>query len=156
MYHYDNTERHGERLRDGRDHCDSPGRVLDVTDLVREATIRDPDFPEQPLNTAGEKYIFAVGAELTLHIATDGERGKRGAVKHETLFHNAPVLAAGEIEITGGVITFINDQSGSYLTTGQMKVDPRIAESFLKAADGAHAQIDSALREELDSYAGKR
>jgi hypothetical protein len=48
-------------------------------------------------------------------------------VKHETLFHNANVAAAGEVSFVMGRLASINDHSGSYGTFGELESDPAFA-----------------------------
>jgi hypothetical protein len=78
-------------------------------------------------NSKGPKIIYAVSEELVVHIAFDGVRGLAGAVKHETLFHNANVAAAGEVSFVMGRVAKINDHSGSYCTFGKLQSDPDFA-----------------------------
>ena len=85
----------------------------------------DPRNPGVLLdNSAGPKIIYAVSTGLQVHIAFDGVRGTADAVKHETLFQNANVEAAGEVSFVMGRISAINDHSGSYGTFGKLESDP--------------------------------
>jgi len=85
------------------------------------------------------------------HIAFDGLRGQPGAVKHETLFHNGDVLAAGELEVRRGIIVGLNDHSGSYGTYGKLDSDPAFAAAVVRALDlsgvAMVAELDRKLRE---------
>jgi hypothetical protein len=81
-------------------------------------------------------FIYAVNEGHRFRMAPDG--GPRNpentdAVKHETLFENAPVLAAGEVRVENGVIADINDESGSYDTRSAMQNDPQFASDILEA-----------------------
>lgn len=78
-------------------------------------------------NSAGPKIIYAISPEFVVHIAFDGVRGAADAVKHETLFHNANVAAAGEVSFLMGRVAAINDHSGSYGTFGKLESDPAFA-----------------------------
>lgn len=89
-----------------------------------------------------------------MHVGYDGRRGEANAVKHETLFHNADVLAAGEIKVTNGVVVGLNDKSGSYRTMGRLQTDRRFARAILNAIDGAHAPLSDVERARLRGRAG--
>jgi hypothetical protein len=129
MYIYHDTAVRLERERKGHDHCGSTGSVFDLATLVNaHGEAVHPDRPEVLLdNSAGPKIIYAVSIELVVHIAFDGIRGAANAVKHETLFHNANVAAAGEVSFVMGRISDINDHSGSYGTFGKLESDPAFA-----------------------------
>ncbi|HEX7192694.1 MAG TPA: hypothetical protein VF381_14090 [Thermoanaerobaculia bacterium] len=149
-----------ERLAKGTDHCDSRGPVHLLGDLVQEGQIVDP-ASKRPLTTHGTSgsrrrvLIYAVSSDFEIHVGFDGTRGQENAVKHETLFHNADVRAAGELEVVGGIIYKVNDFSGSYRTAGKLDTDRRFAEAVLTACDRSSAQFftrEYALREK----AGRR
>ena len=70
-------------------------------------------------------------------------------MKHETLFHNADVLAAGEIHIRSGVIAGLNDHSGSYGTAGALEENPEFSTSVLSAVERLSLPIDEATRQYL-------
>lgn len=145
-YHYHGTQKRAGRLEAGLDHCDSEGPVYDIAALVRDGRVADPELDANLTTTTARLMIYAVDASFRFHVAFDGVRGQRNAVKHETLFHNAPVLAAGEIEFLDGIVTRVNDRSGSYVTIGLMKTNRGIAEAILKALQRAGAPMsDSAL-----------
>lgn len=122
MFSYDDTPVRQERLARGTDHCSSAGDVYDLRDLVSGDVITSPRAPQRTAATAGTSaaaepvLIYAVDVNFNIHIAFDGVRGRPNAVKHETLFHNADVRAAGELTITDGIIVGVNDRSGSYRT----------------------------------------
>ncbi|MGO8925420.1 MAG: hypothetical protein ACLQU3_00640 [Limisphaerales bacterium] len=99
----------------------------------------------------GRTVIFAVNEELDVHVARDSDRALGGAVKHETLFHNAPVLAAGEMCIEEGVVMGLNDFSGSYDTDGELEVNPAFAGAVLKAFEKRSLPMGEALREFLQN-----
>jgi hypothetical protein len=127
MYIYHDTAVRLERERKGLDHCASKGSVFKLSTLVNtEGKVVDPRHPGELLdNSAGPKIIYAISAELVVHIAFDGVRGAADAVKHETLFHNANVEAAGEVSFLMGRVSGINDHSGSYRTFGKLASDLR-------------------------------
>lgn len=76
-----------------------------------------------PLSTPGFRtpgtWIFAVRAGQ-MRLAPDGGSRSNGqvpppdAIKHETLFSNAPVNAAGEIVVDAGRILAVTNGSGTY------------------------------------------
>lgn len=125
MYIYHDTVIRLERERKGHDHCGSRGAVFDLARLVNgEGKAVDPRRPGLLLdNSAGPKIIYAVSSDLVVHIAFDGVRGAADAVKHETLFQNANVEAAGEVSFVMGRVSGINDHSGSYGTFGKLASD---------------------------------
>lgn len=129
MYIYHDTAVRVERERKGHDHCASKGLVFDLASLVNDqGEVIDPRHPGVLLdNLAGPKIIYAVSTDFVVHIAFDGVRGAADAVKHETLFHNANVTAAGEVSFHMGRVAGINDHSGSYGTFGKLASDPAFA-----------------------------
>lgn len=100
--------------------------------------------------------IYAVNENFEINIGFDGVRGSRDAVKHETLFHNADVRAAGELEIEAGVIVEVGDISGTYGTPGRIQTDPSFADAVLNALDRASAPIERSERRRLERRAGRR
>lgn len=162
MYEYHNTEIRAERLEGHRDHCDSDGAVYDITTLVRGDRLEDPEphsdgflvSPGHLSTTTHRRMIYAVSIDLRIHVAFDGNRGAEHAVKHETLFHNGDVAAAGEINVVDGVVASINDRSGSYGTTGQMKVDRRFANAVLMAFQRAQVPMTESAVDFLRMWAG--
>jgi hypothetical protein len=81
-------------------------------------------------------FIYAVNEDYEFRTAPDsGPRPEAplNAVKHETLFHNAHVRAAGEVQIQDGIIVDINDLSGSYGTRAIMNNDPQFSCDVLEA-----------------------
>jgi len=142
------------------DHCRSSGEVFEISELIDEGRIRDPDEPAKLLTAQRDMnserlFIYAVDANFAMHVGVDGIRGRRNAVKHETLFSNADVRAAGEIDLSRGVISMINDASGSYGTRGMMDVDPSIADSVLVALDRSGAPLRRSVRRMLEQKAGR-
>ena len=96
-------------------------------------------------------FIFAVDRHYRVRIAVDGDRpGDANAVKHETLFHNASVRAAGEIEITNGLVTNINDLTGSYRLRGYLESDPDFAGAVLRSFSDNSIPVDVRLRHYLE------
>lgn len=154
MYDYHNTDTRAERLATGRDHCDTAGPVYDLARLVRGGRVEDPEFELDLTTIHGRRLIYAVSSDLRVHVGFDGERGTLHAVKHETLFHNDPVEAAGEIQFTDGVVVGINDRSGSYGTTGLMRVDRRMAQVILAAFEASHVPMTEAVLSSLRAQAG--
>jgi hypothetical protein len=148
LYQYHGTLVHEKRLSDGICRCQSTGVVFNAKDLIRNGLIFEPLAFAYPLNTPRIKtlsnpdliiegnakpFIYAVSLELDLHVAPDGNRPTDNSVKHETLFHNEHVLAAGEIWIRDGIIAGMNDYSGSYGTRGEMETNPAFAKAVLSA-----------------------
>ena len=91
-----------------------------------------------------------------IHVGFDGVRGTPDAVKHETLFHNADVRAASELEIEAGVVVEVGDISGMYGTPGRIQTDPLFAEAVLTALDRIEVPIERGERPRLERRAGKR
>lgn len=154
IYDYHNSEIRAERLLKGRDHCDSDGAVHALPDLVVAERVIDPERGGNLTTTPARRLIYAIDAALRIHVGFDGERGTGAAVKHETLFHNEPVDAAGELHVADGVVDEINDQSGSYGTTGLMEVDRRFARAVLKAFERAQIPMSDAMLDSLKASAG--
>src|SRR4051794_13752502 len=103
MFKYDPIKE-ASRQTKGEDHCASTGPVFQLGMLVRGGLIRDPSDVATALTvgrSVGKRkvaFIYAVDENFTVHVALDGVRGTQNAVKHETLFHNADVRAAGELQ----------------------------------------------------------
>lgn len=131
--------------------------MFDLRNLVRSGVVVDPYNACVPLDsqptvpdTAEEayrpgRYIFAISEAHEVRIALDCDRDYPNAVKHETLFHNADVLAAGEIEFERGVASKISDSSGSYGTRGAMDADPAFAKDVLTALQNSQVPLTNAL-----------
>jgi hypothetical protein len=135
--------------------------------LVNNDRITDPNYrginlstpgvvksfsePPPPGSGYGRTFIFAVSEGQEIHVAADSERALPNAVKHETLFHNADVLAAGEICIRDGVIFALNDHSGSYGTVGELETNSDFARAVLSAFDKHRLPVDPNLRSELEN-----
>lgn len=150
MYNYHDTAIRDERLRRGTDHCDSDGQVYELGALVRAGRLYHPVEADSLLNSTKAAIIFAVDETHRFHLGFDGLRGQRSAVKHETLFHNANVRAAGELMVRDGIIVDINDHSGSYGTYGKLDSDRAFARAVLAAVDLAGAAMTNALRRKLE------
>ena len=167
MYTYQGSSLQQERLVKDECRCGSQGTVHNLAGLLREGRIADPaqmdtnlstpevrtlrDDPEPPGGGPGKTFIFAVDGDFEVHAAPDGERALAHAVKHETLFHNADVRAAGEICIQDGVVLNLNDHSGSYKTVGKLETDSDFAEAVLRAFDLRGLPLDSLLRNRLEN-----
>jgi hypothetical protein len=164
MYNYhDSTTRTG-RLAEGRCRCDSPDidTVFPIDSLIDNRRVLDPFNREEYLTSVaapkyGEdvadlppRFIYAVGLDYTVHIAMDGDRSIPGSVKHETLFHNKNVLAAGEIGFTEGVITSINDHSGSYSTYTHIDITQSFVDALLQAFPAHTIEMLPILRSQLE------
>lgn len=120
------------------------GNNLSTPEVIRSFDDAPP-FGSGP----GRTFIFAVNTDCEIRVAADGVRAAAGAIKHETLFHNADVLAAGEIHIRDGIIAGLNDHSGSYGTVGRLETDPAFATALLDAFARNNLPVDPALIEEL-------
>jgi hypothetical protein len=162
VYSYDDTFIQRERLAKGTDHCGSAGEVYALGNLVTAGKIVAPGRPARSLTTRGSTagregvLIYAVDGNFNIHVGFDGVRGETNAVKHETLFHNADVRAAGELSVVDGIIVEVNDFSGSYRTAGKLDTDRRFAEAVLTAIDGASIPLHPVEREQLRKKAGRR
>lgn len=162
MFSYENSIVRQERLARGTDHCGSKGTVYSLKELLTDGLIMDPTDVDRPLTTAGTSpsagsvLIYAVDANFNIRVSFDGIRGSADAVKHETLFHNVDVRAAGELSVRGGIIIAVNDRSGSYRTAGKMDTDRRFAEAVLTAIDRAGGTLADAERARLREQAGRR
>jgi hypothetical protein len=66
------------------------------------------------------------------------------------------VLAAGEMDVTEGIIVAINDHSGSYATSSVMDVDPTFSAAVLDALDRISAPLSRPERTRLERKAGRR
>jgi hypothetical protein len=161
MFTYDRMKEASRRERN-EDHCSSKGSVFELGSLLVDGLIRDPTDPAKVLTigvSVGKRrqaLIYAVDENFVIHVGLDGVRGNPDAVKHETLFHNADVRAAGELEIEAGVIVEVGDISGTYGTPGRIQTDPLFARAVLTALDRVHVPIDRNERRRLERRAGKR
>jgi hypothetical protein len=155
MYDYHNTEIRAERLAAARDHCDTPGPVYDLVRLIADGRVVDPINSGALSTTDSRRLIFAVAADLQVHVAFDGDRGSLNAVKHETLFHNAAVEAAGEMRLHDGIVVGINDRSGTYGTTGLMGIDRPMGRAVLAAMRLAKVPMTDAMVDYLRAQAGE-
>ena len=162
MFTYEGTLKQRERIEKGLDHCTSGGKVYNLADLISGEKVRDPTRQGRRLSvgrSVGKRrrvLIYAVDENFRLHVGFDCERTISDAVKHETLFQNADVRAAGELEIADGVIVEVDDISGTYGTPGRIQTDPFFADAVLRALDGCGAPIKESERERLERRAGRR
>jgi hypothetical protein len=162
-YSYDGGPVWADRIEKAKDHCGSAGPVFELSTLIVGGTIRNPADRTEALSTkrtgtpsTSRVLIYAVDGKYQINVAVDGVRGSTHAVKHETLFHNAEVLAAGEMDVIEGTIIAVNDHSGTYVTHGLMDLDPTFSEAVLTALDRIGAPIDPRERRRLESKAGER
>jgi hypothetical protein len=151
MYFYHDSPVRIERERKGLDHCTSKGPVFKLAELVTDrGEAADPRTAGKLLdNSRGPTIIYAISAELVVHIAFDGVRGTSNAVKHETLFHNANVAAAGEVSFVMGRVSGINDRSGSYATEGMLVLDPAFARAVRLGFSRARVLMDPSVQKGL-------
>lgn len=151
MYVYQDTLVRYEREQKGQDHCGSRGPIFDLATLVNtKGEAVHPTHPGVLLdNSAGPKIIYAVSAALVVHLAFDGVRGAVDAVKHETLFHNANVAAAGEVSFAMERVSSINDHSGSYGTFGRLASDPAFARAVRLGFSRTLVLMDESVRETI-------
>lgn len=160
MYEYEGGTIQAERLAAGKDHCASSGPVFEISTLVVAGRIIDPDDRETTLTTRSTRssrvMIYAVDGKYQMNVAVDTVRGTPNAVKHETLFHNAPVLAAGEIDVDDGIIVAVNDRSGTYQTRGMLDLDSSFANAVARAITEANVPITPALISQLTRKAGRK
>lgn len=168
MFTYHDSRINKTRLKQGMCRCSSEGTTYELSGYVIREKIVDPRDRRKLLSTAkiqtnlseplpigagiGKTFIYAVSKDLFIRIAPDGNRKQKGSVKHETLFHNADVLAAGEIWIKNGVVCDVNDLSGSYRTAGKLEVVPQFAKSVLAAFNKSSVPIEQALRDRLIGF----
>lgn len=153
MYIYHDTAIRRDRERKGQDHCASKGSVFDLATVVNtRGEAVHPAHPGVLLdNSAGPTIIFAVSKALVVRIAFDGVRGAADAVKHETLFHNANVAAAGEVSFVMGRVSSINDHSGSYGTFGKLASDPAFARAVRLGFSRTLVLMDESVPENIRS-----
>lgn len=160
MFKYGRIKEASRRAK-GEDHCASTGPVFELGTLVKGGLIRDPADLAVALTVGrslGKRkvaFIYAVDENFAVHVALDGMRGTRDAVKHETPFHNANVRAAGELQIEAGLITRVDDISGTYETPGSMEADPLFADAVLTGLDGIGAPVEGSERRRLEQRAGR-
>lgn len=134
------------------------GRVLDAAKLNRlpDGRISNPSTPGQALTTpplgSDGVFIYAIDQDGNLRMASDGGKREfnRDAVKHETLFHNANVIASGELQFEAGTIIGINDASGSYGTRGELDLNPRFARHVLKALQDHLIPFSDQVKSDLE------
>ena len=163
MFVYHDSEENKERLVDGRCRCatEHKERVFALCCLVKEGRIQDPyekgkhlgELPTVP-ETATEAYkpgvyIYAVSATFEMRIALDCDRDLQNAIKHESLFKNADVIAAGEIRFSDGCVSYLDDKSGSYGTLGALEGDPDFVRAILTAFSQGGIPVLPELHETL-------
>jgi hypothetical protein len=100
-------------------------------------------------NGKWDRFIYAVSLSYNIHVAPDGHRPNKESVKHETLFHNEDVLAAGELWIDNGIVKDLNDFSGSYKTDGELEANPEFGRAILKAIEKFNLPVAPRLLERL-------
>ena len=164
MYQYHGSLVHENRLKVGRCRCQSNGAIYDAKALLRNGLIFEPIHLAHPLSTPRiptlsnpdtivdeitQPFIYAISLDFEMHLAPDGNRPTAGSIKHETLFHNEHVLAAGEIWIQNGVVAGMNDFSGSYGTRGEMEANPAFAEAVLSALRKQNLPVEEMFFQEL-------
>ena len=154
MYNYHGSQRHSERLRQGTCRCGSTGDTYDLGDLLDQRRIREPSnrtlfLNTAPLGTLEGAFIYAISNDHAMRIAPDGDRQKAHSVKHETLFQNANVRAAGQLYVREGILYDLDDSSGSYATRGMLEADPEFAKAISHCLDAYDVEISAALRAKL-------
>lgn len=154
-YSYHDSPRRPQREIDGTCRCGSTSEnIFEISGfLAAEPHITSPAVPtdRDGIPLIG-KYIYAVSVDYEMRIALDGDRLENSSVKHETLFHNQDVLAAGEIGFTSGEVSSINDHSGSYGTDGEMKIDPEYSSTLLKAFGLKSIPLESSLQNKIEMW----
>ncbi len=152
---YLGTEYRQRRLDKGEDHVRVDANVHDVASIVRNGLIWLPagsrPLTTPKLGTGRRVYIYAVSLDGTMRIAFDDGRFRNvaGAMKHETLFQGATVGAAGEIEAIDGVVTDINDLSGTYRVQNEGMRQPEFRKAVLDALISAGVKIVGKAKEKL-------
>jgi hypothetical protein len=117
-YNYHDSAIRDERVSLGTDHCDSDGQVFELGSIFRDGLLYDPREDDALLDSTKTIIIFAVDEAHRFHLGFDGLRGQPSTVKHETLFHNANVLAAGELIVRQGIIVDVNDHPAAMARMG--------------------------------------
>ncbi|GAB5404577.1 MAG: hypothetical protein Aurels2KO_28080 [Aureliella sp.] len=149
MFVYHDSPENKKRLALGLCRCavEGEGRIFDLVNLIKDDLIIDPYNQNELLSVAPRlpnentpayrpaRYIYAVSKDLGFRIALDCDRKSPRAVKHETLFHNQDVRAAGEIGFRDGRVDKLDDISGSYGTRGAMEEDLSFIKSLVEAIE---------------------
>jgi len=151
MYVYESTDHQRQRIDQQRDHCGKRvphAPCYPLASVQSDGLLRDPTtgtlLTSCPISNSAdptatkdglEVYIYAVSQSMEIRISVDGVRGTLNAVKHESLFDNESVLAAGEIWIEHGIVKDINDHSGTYLCRGELRSTPAFANAVLNALE---------------------
>ncbi len=155
MYYYEGSDEQLRRLSNGTDHCGDETEVLDLRRLITDGLAMDPatrvllETPALEPKAIGV-YIYAVGRDGDMRVARNGgNRSVRGIAKHETLFRNEPVLAAGEVQFRSGVITALNDKSGSYRTVERLASSAEFRAAIRTALEHSGIQVHSSVRSML-------
>ncbi len=167
-HNYHDYSKRQERLERRICRCGSDGTVYNLRSLISDGIILDPRQKATPLTTPyvkrergdpepagsgyGRTFIFAINGNLDIHVAPDSDRIIENAVKHETLFKNANVVAAGEICFRDGKVYDINDHSGSYNTDSKLVDDPRFSNSILAALRAKEIPVAEELLEKLSHF----
>jgi hypothetical protein len=161
-FRYENSDEQKRRVPLGLDHCRSSGQVYDLKDLIKGNRLVDPLNPDRTL-TAGRSigeterpFIYAVDANFRVRVGFDTRRGMHDAVKHETLFSNADVRAAGELEIRRGIVVEVGDVSGSYGTSGRIQTDRTFVDDLLTAFERIGVPMKKAEQERLRRRGGRK
>ena len=161
MFGYEGGIIQTDRVASGKDHCGSAGPVFEISTLIVAGRIIDPDDRSNTLTTkstadaaTSKVMIYAIDAKYQMNVAIDTVRGTPNAVKHETLFHNASVRAAGELAVVDGIIRGVNDISGTYQTRGMLDLDPSFASAVVRAITEADVPIAPATMSVLRKKAG--
>jgi hypothetical protein len=163
-YDYHNSPSRLEREELGICRCASPtdGRAYELKELIRDGIIMDPESVGAPLTTQfapgtrpesvglPPRYIYAISTSLEMRIAPDGTRAEPNAVKHESLFHNEVVLAAGELGFENGLLASLNDHSGSYETDGELEANSDFVVAVLRAVLLNEIPITESLLSQLN------
>lgn len=156
LYKYHDTPENRKRLAEGTDRCQSPGIKYDLDSIVTSGHAMDPCNSMVRLTTNAladssvRPYIFAVNLSGRMRVGLDGDRrGDPGATKHETLWENSDVLAAGEIRFEGGIVVEINDHSGSYGTRGYLKQSESFRRAVATALTSAGVRVSDIVELQL-------
>ena len=128
---------------------------------MREGKARRPPELRETMTTPqleddGGVFLFAVAIDYDVRVGEDSGpriRDMASPIKHETLFHNAEVRAAGEIQFKDGIIIDLNDHSGSYGTRNALDLDPRFSADVLLAIERAGALLGAEIRRRLTDRA---
>ncbi len=150
---YRGTDEHSRRHAKGREHSGNSSLTHSLADLVRKRKVYLPGGTEPltslSLDADRGKFIFALNREGVVRVGEDGIRGQASAVKHESLFSGDDVEVAGEIQFGRGVVSDVNDKSGTYQTAGVCLTQKKMVEQLLAALDRIQVQVRPGLRDRL-------